>query len=417
MLRGQGWARSSPLLKGCLTAAALVASADLAVSLARRATIDRILAELKNQHGFDLGQAAEAFQKAVLKLKAGGSAAHAVAFSSLAKLADDTAAADLVLRVSQLVALADDPPSPAARASVTEIARALGRPVPVLDSDPALPSAMPGQVIVVGNEKGGTGKSTTAIHIALGLAQRGNKVACIDLDGRQATLSRFLANRALASAGGGPRAPVVVPRYRRVEMSGLEDGGEAEEEARSRLNAALADLADHDIVVIDTPGFATRLAQLAHGAAQILVTPINDSFIDIDALADIDVQRREVKAPSAYSRFLWQERERRRRAGEPEIDWIVTRNRIGHLDSRNAREISELLTVLSRRLGFRLQPGFSERVVFRQLFFRGLTLFDLTEKDLPHGSQASFLHARREVEELVDAVSRAADRSTLSRPD
>jgi chromosome partitioning protein len=413
VLRGHGWLRSPPLLKGCITAAALVATADPAISLARRATVDRILDELKGQKGFDPGQAAEAFQNGLLRLQAGGAAARTAALASLAKLAEDSAVVELLLRIAQLVALADGPASPAVRAAVADIAAALGRPAPALEPKPALPVAVPGQMIVVGNEKGGTGKSTTAIHIALGLIERGAKVACIDLDSRQATLSRFLANRAAAAAQHSSR--LVVPRYCRAEPAerGKDTMGEAE--ATTWLNAMLSQFADHDVVVIDTPGFATAAAQLAHAAAQVLVTPINDSFIDVDALADIDVARREVLAPSPYSNFIWQVRDRRVIAGDAELDWIVVRNRIGQLDSRNGRDMADLLAVLAARLGFRLQPGFSERVVYRELFFRGLTLMDLSADQVPPGSRASFARAREEVAELVDTVATAAGRSTTGQ--
>jgi chromosome partitioning protein len=187
-----------------------------------------------------------------------------------------------------------------------------------------------------------------------------------------------------------------------------EDAATAEEQAR--FNAVLSELAHHDALVIDTPGHASRLAQFAHAAADVLVTPINDSFIDVDALADIDLPRREVWAPSPYCRSVWRERDRRKLAGEAEVDWLVARNRIGHLDSRSTREMARLLSVLSERLGFRLQPGFSERVIFRELFFRGLTLFDLVDEEVPHGSHASLARARQEVGELLAAVGTSAGR-------
>jgi chromosome partitioning protein len=416
VLRGHIRLRSPPLMKGCITVAALVAAADPAVSLARGATVDRILDELKDQKSFDPGQAAEAFHNALLRLRTEGAAARAAARTSLGRLAEDRAAVDLLLRIAQLVALADGQASATARSAVVEIAAALGVPAPSLLPAPARSAARPERVIVVGNEKGGTGKSTTAIHIALGLIERGAKVACIDLDSRQATLSRFLANRAAAAGGRGGRR-LIVPRYGRMAAAEPGDGAAGEAQAGPWLDAMLTQLADHDTVVIDTPGFATATAQQAHAAAQVLVTPINDSFIDIDALADIDMTRREVLAPSPYSEFVSQLRDRRTIAGDVETDWIVVRNRIGQLDSRNARDIAGLLDVLAKRLGFRLQPGFSERMVYRELFFRGLTLLDLSADQLPHGSRTSFARARQEVDELVDAVVTAAGRSTTVRTD
>ncbi len=407
--------RRSPLLKGCVAAAALVAAADPAISLARRATIDQILQELNEQKSFDLEQAVKAFQRSLERLQTEGPSARSAALASLAGLADDPAAAALILRVSQAVALADATVSDKVRGVVGEIAGSLKVPAPDLTPPQALSEAGPERVIVVGNEKGGTGKSTTAIHLAMGLSDRGARVACIDLDGRQATLSRFLSNRAAAAERRD--APLVIPRYHRLQAVEADSREAATREERTRFAAALADLADHDTVVIDTPGYASPLLPLAHEVADVLVTPINDSFIDVDALADIDLERREVRAPSPFARQVWQERNRRKGAGEDSVDWVVARNRIGHLDTRNTREMAKLLSVLSRRLGFRLQPGFSERVVFRGLFFRGLTLFDLGPEEVPHGSHASLEHARQEVGELLDAVATAAGRSTTAQTD
>ncbi len=405
------------MVQGCITVAALIAAADPAISLPRRATIDQILEELRSQRDFELEKAVAAFQRALDRLRIEGATARRAALDSLAKLAPDNKRADhqggtrqdaadveLLLRIARAVALADGEVTSEVRAALAEIAGALGTSVPVLEK---AGQAVPGRIVVIGNEKGGTGKSTTAIHVAIGLAARGAKVACIDLDSRQATLSRFLVNR--KAAAEQREGTLTVPRYRRLAPT--ETAADEADEAviRSHFAGMLSELAEHDVVVIDTPGFASRMAQLAHAAADVLITPINDSFIDVDALADIDVERRQVRAPSPYSSFVWQVRDRRKAAAEAEVDWIVVRNRIGQLNSRNTRDMAGLLDVLSARLGFRLQPGFSERVVFRELFFSGLTLYDLSEEALPHASRASFRRALREVEELVDAVSRTGN--------
>src|SRR3954454_23839204 len=50
-------------------------------------------------------------------------------------------------------------------------------------------------VIVLGNEKGGSGKSTTAMHVAVALLKAGQRVATIDLDSRQRTFTRYVENR------------------------------------------------------------------------------------------------------------------------------------------------------------------------------------------------------------------------------
>src|SRR3970040_2044588 len=127
---------------------------------------------------------------------------------------------------------------------------------------------------------------------------------------------------------------------------------------------------------IDRPASDSPLSRLAHAAADTLITPLNDSFLDIDLLAVVDRARREALAPSVYSRLVWEQNNRRVAANRAPIDWIVMRNRLTHIEARNKREIADLLARLAKRIGFRLAPGFGERVVFRELFPRGLTVLD-----------------------------------------
>ena len=50
--------------------------------------------------------------------------------------------------------------------------------------------------IIVGNEKGGAGKSTVSMHVATALSRMGHKVSALDLDLRQRTFGRYIENRA-----------------------------------------------------------------------------------------------------------------------------------------------------------------------------------------------------------------------------
>ena len=270
----------------------------------------------------------------------------------------------------------------------------------VLTFDPDVPSAgIAGPyVVVVGNQKGGTGKSTTVIHLALALQRRGYRVGTIDLDARQGTLSHFLENRRAHADVSGIAA--TLPVHHQVEVSTLTQRDEAVADENGRFEATLAKLAGCDFVVIDTPGSDTNLSRLGHGRADTLITPVNDSLLDIDVLASIDVARREVLAPSSYTRLVWEANNQRVLRGAPPVDWIVMRNRLAHIEARNMRDVASLLEQLAARIGFRLAPGFGERVIYRELFDRGLTVLDLPADPATASRQA----ARQEIEALLTAV-------------
>ena len=256
--------------------------------------------------------------------------------------------------------------------------------------------------IVVGNAKGGTGKSTTAMHLIVALLRLGYRVGSIDLDGRQGTLTRYLTNREnyARDAATPPRLPVHVC----ICPSDATDRAAVEADEQARFDAALKQLADCDFIVIDTPGSDSHLARLGHLTADTLITPINDSFIDIDVLAHIDREKRQVLAPSSYTQMVWEQYNRRIANGQTPIDWIVLRNRLAHIEARNMRDIGRLMEQLAKRLGFRLAPGFGERVVFRELFLNGLTLLDLPTDDTTAEQNRSHVSGRQEVQDLLQAI-------------
>jgi chromosome partitioning protein len=253
------------------------------------------------------------------------------------------------------------------------------------------------KIIVFGNEKGGSGKSTAAVQVAIGLLRQGHRVATLDLDARQGTLSRYLSNR--EAHGDLP-----MPGHAAILPSALNDLTQAAEVDRAALEATLADLRDVDFVIADTPGNHTGLSRLAHARADILVTPINDSFVDFDMLARVDPKTRKVLGPSVYAEMVWDRRKERAMARGTPIDWIVLRNRLGHSEARNKREVGEALDELARRIGFRVTPGFGERVIFRELFLSGLTLFDLGGSVGGPPLAMSHVAGRQEARTLIDAI-------------
>lgn len=262
---------------------------------------------------------------------------------------------------------------------------------------------MSATVIVLGNEKGGTGKSTTAMHIIVGLMREGYAVGAIDLDARQSTLARYFDTRRVYSAKKAIELPH--PQYRAIPQSQLQDRREAEEADRNSLAKALNEMGQTcDIVVIDTPGSDSPLSRIGHSYADILVTPMNDSFVDLDLLGRIDPETNEVVALSDYAEMVWEQKKVRAARDGGSIDWIVMRNRLAALDSRNKRNMDTALEALSARLSFRLAHGFSERVIFRELFLKGLTLLDVREQGADVALTMSHVAALQEVRNLLHAL-------------
>ncbi|MFM9890139.1 MAG: division plane positioning ATPase MipZ, partial [Rickettsiales bacterium] len=181
---------------------------------------------------------------------------------------------------------------------------------------------------------------------------------------------------------------------------------DAEADERERFTRALARLlVNCDFVVIDSPGNDTYLSRLAHSYADTVITPVNDSFVDLDVLASVDGTTLKVLKPSIYSEMLWEQKLLRARRDGGTIDWLVMRNRLSNIDARNKRMITKVMEELTKRLGFRQAPGFSERVIFRELFLLGLTVLDVVETSKSGNSLSmSHLAARQEVRDLLKSL-------------
>ncbi|SFN52921.1 chromosome partitioning protein [Roseovarius lutimaris] len=258
-------------------------------------------------------------------------------------------------------------------------------------------------IIVVGNEKGGAGKSTVSMHVASALARRGHKVSALDLDLRQKTFGRYAENRAKFIEKSGLDLPS--PRYHDLPEVAPDQLKPGENVYDRRLSAAVAELeTDSDFIIIDCPGSHTRLSQVAHSLADTLITPLNDSFIDFDLLAHIDSDGKKILGPSVYSEMVWNARQLRAQAGLKAIDWIVVRNRMGAQQMVNKKKMGEAIDNLAKRIGFRVAPGFNERVIFRELFPRGLTLLDLKDIGVK-GLNISNIAARQELRDLIKALN------------
>ncbi len=269
-------------------------------------------------------------------------------------------------------------------------------------------------VIVVGNEKGGAGKSTLAIHIATGLLHAGKRVAIIDLDLRQRSLAKFFANRAAWTAGNGCFLPMPFE-------ADLGDGkalAKADEaEQLQRFEAAFAESkANADVILIDTPGGDTLLSRTAHGLADQIVTPMNDSFVDFDLLGQVDPVTLDLLKPSIYSESVWEARKHRAitQGRTATIDWIVVTNRLAVAEARNRRRLEERMEKLARRVGFRMGPGLRDRVIYRELFPFGLTVADLSNEVRPVAVSLAHVAARQELRNLMQALG--LEGGTLGAP-
>ena len=259
-------------------------------------------------------------------------------------------------------------------------------------------------VIVVGNEKGGAGKSTLAIHIVTGLLHAGKRVAIIDLDLRQRSMSRFFANRAAWTAGNGQVLPMPVEPDM-GDGKALARADEAEQLAR--FEAAFAEArAVADFVLVDTPGGDTVLSRAAHGLADQIVTPMNDSFVDFDLLGQVDPVTLELQKPSIYSESVWEARKHRAitQGRNATIDWIVVTNRLAVAAARNRQRLEERMQKLARRVGFRMGPGLRDRVIYRELFPFGLTVADLSNDVRPVAVSLAHVAARQELRSLMLAL-------------
>ncbi|MEO5374740.1 MAG: division plane positioning ATPase MipZ [Alphaproteobacteria bacterium] len=268
-------------------------------------------------------------------------------------------------------------------------------------------------VIVVGNEKGGSGKTTTSMHVVVALLRMGFRVGSIDLDGRQKSLSRYVANRRRLTAE--TKATLAVSEHRAIVRSTLADLAAAAEDERRRLTGVMEDFASsQDFVVMDCPGSENGLVRLAHTYADTLITPINDSLMDLDLIAELD-SRGGVLSPGIYAEMVWEQRQERLKTRHSGLDWVIMRNRLTQIGDSNKRMIADRLQSLSRVLGFRLGEGLSERVIYRQMFLAGLTILDLRDPAFAVRETSSHQAARDEVRDLIRALRLPRLESRLDR--
>jgi chromosome partitioning protein len=305
---------------------------------------------------------------------------------------------------------------------------------------PSYGEHFPPHVVVIGNQKGGSGKSTFAMHIIVALLKAGKRVASFDLDLNQQTLTRYLANRRdwdrdherklelpdyypvkeRDAYGTARNLKQFIAQFKKDARAHKEDFIDSSTLSHSAdLRQFISQLREigradkHDFIVIDTPSGVQHLSLIAHGMADTLITPINDSFFDLDVLVAMERSDSEPQL-SAYANMVWRALEARRRVSGRATDWIIVRNRLESGDSSNHRQVARVLEVVQRTLGFRIARGLLERPAYREFFAAGLTVFDLAEKlESSAESDKTNLLARLEIENLIREIGFIEDDTAL----
>ena len=241
------------------------------------------------------------------------------------------------------------------------------------------------------------------MHLICGLLDRGLSVSSIDVDSRQHSLTRYLQNREAYRKSHNENA-ILLPQHFLLQNSEKPTIAERESEEKQNFVRTLEEAKSAaDVIVIDTPGSHTHLSSISHSYADIVITPLNDSFIDLDVMAKVDEQGKIV-SPSIYSQTIWEQKMARAARDGDSIEWYVTRNRLSSLDARNKRNVNAALEELSKRIGFKIIPGFSERVIFKELFLQGLTLLDLTKINYDKPFSMSHVAARQELRDFLKEI-------------
>ena len=264
----------------------------------------------------------------------------------------------------------------------------------------------PGRIIVFSNLKGGTGKSTTALSVIVGLLRQGKSVATLDLDMDQEALTRYLFNRTRFAKLTKLR--IGMPEHHRFTQ--IDPGAEnAPLSARLELLNGLVDTltAENDYVVIDCPSLDNPLTRTVTARADVLTSPVNESFLDIDVIGEVRGTPPTVTRIGPFAEMIGAEMQRRQDEGVYPLEWIVVRNRRNPSASRHTAAIGTVLGELSKTLSFRVTDGFVDRLIFRELFLVGLSILDLRKDDPLIANNSSHRSAYEEASNLLQSVGKS----------
>ncbi len=259
---------------------------------------------------------------------------------------------------------------------------------------------MSNKVIVFGNQKGGTGKSTLAMHLVVNLLHKGYKVGTIDVDAKQGTFTHYIENREKTKR---ENPEILTPVHSAIIENESDSITERDKENLTRFGEIMYQYRNFDFIVIDTPGSETSLSKIAHSFADKIITPMNESFVDLDLLVRIKDVKSNVLRPSIYAQMVWDQKKEKAMRQKGSIDWIVLVNRMSNAASKNRQDLEKVLNALAPRMGFRFIKGFKERVVFRELFLYGLTLLD--KKANVTNMNMSHIAAQQELNDMLAALN------------
>jgi chromosome partitioning protein len=262
-------------------------------------------------------------------------------------------------------------------------------------------------VIIFGNEKGGSGKTTTAMHLITSLLYLDFKVATLDIDLRQESLTRYIENRKRTI--DNKKIELKLPTHFKLNKKYninqvIEYTNDDIQDFENLINGLDSKF---DFIIIDTPGNDNPLNRHAHYIADTIITPINDSFIDVDLLGKVDPNDFSKAIPGIYSSMVWEQKKLRALKKNKEIQWVVVRNRLSSTNVINKRNVASAIKHLGKKLGFYVSPGFGDRVIFKELFLRGLTLLDAKTSSNLIKLNTSVIAARQELREFLYSLKLA----------